>query len=53
MVGATRLMQESDIPKLPYLPAIKEAFRLHPAGPLVGRLPCVCPGLPMPIGLDY
>ncbi|KAK1412894.1 hypothetical protein QVD17_34482 [Tagetes erecta] len=38
-VGKNRLLQESDIPNLPYLQAIvKESLRLHPAGPLILRL---------------
>ena len=35
VVGTDRLVQESDIPNLPYLQAItKEAFRMHPVLPL-------------------
>lgn len=35
VVGRERLMNESDIPELPYLQAIaKEALRLHPSAPL-------------------
>jgi len=35
VVGSGRLMQESDIPNLPFLQAIvKETFRLHPPAPL-------------------
>ena len=35
VVGADRVVQESDIPNLPYLQAIvKETFRLHPAAGL-------------------
>ena len=35
VVGANRLVQESDVPNLPYLQAfIKEVFRMHPAVPL-------------------
>lgn len=38
VVGKERLVNESDIDKLPYLQAIvKETLRLHPAGPLIGR----------------
>ncbi|KAF3442610.1 hypothetical protein FNV43_RR16526 [Rhamnella rubrinervis] len=38
VIGRTRLVEESDIPKLPYLQAIvKETLRLHPAGPLITR----------------
>jgi cytochrome P450 len=34
VVGVDRLVQDSDIPKLPYLQAIvKETFRLHPPAP--------------------
>ncbi|KAM7263968.1 hypothetical protein ACFE04_001651 [Oxalis oulophora] len=34
----TRLVQESDIPNLPYLQAIvKETLRLHPTGPIILR----------------
>lgn len=36
VVGATRLVSDSDIPKLPYLHAIvKETLRMHPPGPLL------------------
>ncbi|XP_071723823.1 cytochrome P450 78A5-like [Rutidosis leptorrhynchoides] len=35
-VGNNRLVQDTDIPKLPYLQAIvKEVLRLHPPGPLL------------------
>ncbi|XXG56586.1 hypothetical protein AAC387_Pa03g3962 [Persea americana] len=38
VVGKDRLVEESDIPNLPYIQAIiKEALRLHPPGPLVPR----------------
>ncbi|CAI0386891.1 unnamed protein product, partial [Linum tenue] len=38
VVGKSRLVQESDIPNLPYLQAIvKETMRLHPAAPLIMR----------------
>ncbi|PIN13205.1 Cytochrome P450 CYP2 subfamily [Handroanthus impetiginosus] len=38
IIGNNRLVQESDIPKLPYLQAIvKETLRLHPTGPLIVR----------------
>ncbi|KAF2307817.1 hypothetical protein GH714_032069 [Hevea brasiliensis] len=37
-IGKSRLVEESDIPKLPYLQAIvKETLRLHPTGPLIVR----------------
>ncbi|KAK1412880.1 hypothetical protein QVD17_34463 [Tagetes erecta] len=37
-VGKSRLLQESDIPNLPYLQAIvKETLRLHPSAPLILR----------------
>ncbi|PIM97815.1 Cytochrome P450 CYP2 subfamily [Handroanthus impetiginosus] len=36
-VGQSRIIQESDIPHLPYLQAVvKETFRLHPIAPLLG-----------------
>ncbi|KAF2283394.1 hypothetical protein GH714_003850 [Hevea brasiliensis] len=38
VVGKDRLVQESDVPNLPYLQAIiKETFRLHPPIPLILR----------------
>nr|XP_043636830.1 cytochrome P450 93A3-like [Erigeron canadensis] len=38
VVGKNRLLQESDIPNLPYLQAIvKESLRLHPAAPVIQR----------------
>nr|GEV62605.1 cytochrome P450 93A3-like [Tanacetum cinerariifolium] len=38
VVGKNRLVQESDIPNLPYLQAIvKETFRLHPSTPMIQR----------------
>ncbi|XP_058106528.1 cytochrome P450 93A3-like [Magnolia sinica] len=38
VVGKTRLVEESDVPNLPYLQAIvKETLRLHPTGPLIYR----------------
>nr|XP_043636620.1 cytochrome P450 93A3-like [Erigeron canadensis] len=38
VVGKTRLLQESDIPNLPYLQLIvKETLRLHSTGPIIFR----------------
>nr|GEW82188.1 cytochrome P450 93A3-like [Tanacetum cinerariifolium] len=38
VVGKNRLLEESDIPNLPYLQAIvKEALRLHPTAPMILR----------------
>ncbi|KAL9432238.1 hypothetical protein AB3S75_027287 [Citrus x aurantiifolia] len=38
VVGRNRLVQESDVPHLPYIQAIiKESFRLHPPIPLLNR----------------
>nr|GEV84884.1 cytochrome P450 93A3-like [Tanacetum cinerariifolium] len=38
VVGKNRLLQESDVPNLPYLQAIiKESLRLHPTAPLIQR----------------
>lgn len=35
VVGRARLVQESDLPNLPYLQAVvKEVYRMHPAAPL-------------------
>ncbi|TVU08168.1 hypothetical protein EJB05_41559, partial [Eragrostis curvula] len=54
VVGPSRLADESDIPRLPYLQAItKETLRLHPTGPLVVRRslePCVVGGYDIPAG---
>ncbi|XP_076918891.1 cytochrome P450 93A3-like isoform X2 [Bidens hawaiensis] len=39
VVGKNRLIEESDIPNLPYLQAIvKESLRLHPTAPLIVRI---------------
>ncbi|XP_024980899.1 cytochrome P450 93A2-like [Cynara cardunculus var. scolymus] len=39
IVGKSRLLQESDVPNLPYLQAIvKESLRLHPSAPVIQRL---------------
>jgi cytochrome P450 len=36
VVGSTRLVEDSDVPNLPYLQAVvKEAIRLHPPAPVV------------------
>nr|XP_043620052.1 cytochrome P450 93A3-like [Erigeron canadensis] len=38
VVGKSRLLEESDIPNLPYLQAIvKEGLRLHPTAPMIPR----------------
>ncbi|KAL0339601.1 UNVERIFIED_CONTAM: cytochrome [Sesamum radiatum] len=38
VVGKNRLVEESDIPNLPYLQAIfKESLRIHPSGPIIVR----------------
>lgn len=38
VIGKTRILEESDIPQLPYLQAIvKETLRLHPAAPIIPR----------------
>lgn len=38
VVGKDRLVEESDIPNLPYLQAIvKETLRIHPTGPMIPR----------------
>lgn len=37
-VGRNRILNESDIPNLPYLQAIVvESLRLHPAAPMIQR----------------
>ncbi|KAI4982848.1 hypothetical protein ZWY2020_023340 [Hordeum vulgare] len=55
VVGRDRLLEESDVPHLPYLHAIcKETFRLHPSTPLsLPRLstePCTVQGYHIPKG---
>lgn len=43
VVGKTRLVQETDLPNLPYLQAIvKEGLRLHPPGPVVRTFKETC-----------
>ncbi|CAH2079336.1 unnamed protein product [Thlaspi arvense] len=38
VVGKTRLLQETDLPKLPYLQAVvKETLRFHPVAPVLSR----------------
>lgn len=38
VVGKGRLVEESDIPNLPYVESIvKETMRLHPTGPIIAR----------------
>ncbi|KAL2225908.1 UNVERIFIED_CONTAM: cytochrome [Sesamum indicum] len=38
VVGKNRVVEESDIPNLPYLQAIvKESLRIHPSGPIIVR----------------
>lgn len=38
VIGENGVVQESDIPRLPYLQAVlKETLRLHPAAPLIPR----------------
>lgn len=38
VIGNNRLVEESDIPNLPYIQAIiKETLRLHPTGPIIVR----------------
>ncbi|KAJ0735618.1 putative 3,9-dihydroxypterocarpan 6A-monooxygenase [Helianthus annuus] len=52
VVGKNRLLQESDIPNLPYLQEIvKETLRLHPAGPVLyrrSREDCIVGGYHIP-----
>ena len=52
VVGESRLIQESDVPNLPYLQAIvKETLRLHPAAPLIPRKStehCIVAGYDIP-----
>ena len=55
VVGRDRLLQESDIPQLPYLRAVcKETFRKHPSTPLslprVSTEPCQVQGYRIPKG---
>ncbi|CAH1446230.1 unnamed protein product [Lactuca virosa] len=52
VVGKNRLLQESDIPNLPYLQAIvKETLRLHPTVPMIQRIStrdCIVGGYDIP-----
>ncbi|KAD3337066.1 hypothetical protein E3N88_32586 [Mikania micrantha] len=52
VVGKNKLLQESDIPNLPYLQnTVKETLRLHPAAPLLQKLPtedCIVGGYHIP-----
>ncbi|KAD3337063.1 hypothetical protein E3N88_32583 [Mikania micrantha] len=52
VVGKNRLLQESDIPNLPYLQSIvKETLRLHPVAPMIQRLSsedCIVGGYHIP-----
>lgn len=39
VVGKSRVVEETDIPNLPYIQAIvKESLRLHPPGPLINKV---------------
>ncbi|KAJ3707909.1 hypothetical protein LUZ61_011614 [Rhynchospora tenuis] len=55
VVGKDRLVDETDIPRLPYLQAVfKETLRLHPTAPLVGRQctqTCTVDGYTVPVGM--
>ncbi|KAL8259993.1 hypothetical protein R6Q59_027946 [Mikania micrantha] len=52
VVGKNKLLQESDIPNLPYLQnTVKETLRLHPAAPLLQKLStedCIVGGYHIP-----
>ncbi|KAK1313368.1 Cytochrome P450 93A3 [Acorus calamus] len=52
IIGKTRLVEETDIPNLPYLQSIvKETFRLHPPAPFILReatKDCVVSGYDIP-----